>query len=477
MDNEVKRFFDSIKFSSDLFNGVTVKKVIYNKNKQSYNVNLLCPNIIEKSEIDRLFLACNNKIKGEKVCFVSLEYLNKDPLELEKYINEVIKSFYENKPSMQDIKIKYDGVITILVSFPIELKIIESDLKQIHNILKQYGVDTEIKIILDEEVTKKVKAEIDLENTSEIKVKKSPMVMGYHVDGEVTKFIDINSEVSNKIFEVYIFGIETLERKGKKGPFYINNIKVSDKTDSYLMKIVKFDLEENNNIMSKLKEGIWIRVFGSIDMDDYLHMFILNPKSIEIIDSKDESIIDDALVKRVELHAHTMMSQMDGITKIDLSKHTSQLVTNAINMGYKAVAITDHNGCQAFPIAYQLISGHNKKIEDKSKHFKGLYGVELTLVDDTVAIVKDPIDADLKNSCYVVFDTETTGFNAASGDVMIEIGAVKLEGGVIVDRFDEFINPGFHIPDNITALTEITDDMVASADNEETVVNRPVCIR
>ena len=203
MDNEVKRFFDSIKFSSDLFNGVTVKKVIYNKNKQSYNVNLLCPNIIEKSEIDRLFLACNNKIKGEKVCFVSLEYINKDPLELEKYINEVIKSFYENKPSMQDIKIKYDGVITILVSFPIELKIIESDLNQIHNILKQYGVDTEIKIILDEEVTKKVKAEIDLENTSEIKVKKSPMVMGYHVDGEVTKFIDINSEVSNKIFEVF----------------------------------------------------------------------------------------------------------------------------------------------------------------------------------------------------------------------------------------------------------------------------------
>ena len=472
MDNEVKRFFDSIKFSSDLFNGVTVKKVIYNKNKQSYNVNLLCPNIIEKSEIDKLFLACNNKIKGEKECAVTLEYLNKDPLELEKYINEVIKSFYENKPSMQDIKIKYDGVITILVSFPIELKIIESDLNKIHDILKKYGVDTEIKIILDEEVTKKVKAEIDLENTSEIKVKKSPMVMGYHVDGEVTKFIDINSEVSNKIFEVYIFGIETIERKGKKGPFYINNIKVSDKTDSYLMKIVKFDLEENNNIMSKLKEGIWIRVFGSIDMDDYLHMFILNPKSIEIIDSKDESIIDDALVKRVELHAHTMMSQMDGITKIDLSKHTSQLVTNAINMGYKAVAITDHNGCQAFPIAYQLISGYNKKIEDKSKHFKGLYGVELTLVDDTVAIVKDPTDADLKNSCYVVFDTETTGFNAASGDVMIEIGAVKLEGGVIVDRFDEFINPGFHIPDNITALTEITDDMVASADNEETVTKR-----
>ncbi len=305
-----------------------------------------------------------------------------------------------------------------------------------------------------------------------VKVKENPMIMGAHVEGEPTKLIDINEEAKNIIFEVYIFGMETIERQGKKGAFYINNLKVSDKTDSYLMKIVKFDKDENDNIMGRLKVGSWIRVFGSVKMDDYLHSFIIEPRSIEKIASKDVTISDNAEVKRVELHAHTMMSQMDGVTKVDLAKHTNELVTNAINMGYRGVAITDHNGCQGFPIAYQLIKAHNKNIEDPTKHFKGLYGTELTLVDDVVHIVKDPIDAPLKTSTFVVFDTETTGFNASSGDVMIEIGAVKIEDGVITDRFDEFINPGFHIPDNITALTEISDDMVSSADTEENVTKR-----
>lgn len=121
------------------------------------------------------------------------------------------------------------------------------------------------------------------------------------------------------------------------------------------------------------------------------------------------------------------MSQMDGLTKLDLGKHTCELVTNAINMGYKAVAITDHNGCQAFPIAYSIIKSHNKNIENPNDHFKGLYGTELTLVDDTVNIVVNPTDLSLEDTCYVVFDTETTGFNAAGEDQMIEIGAVKLK--------------------------------------------------
>ena len=80
------------------------------------------------------------------------------------------------------------------------------------------------------------------------------------------------------------------------------------------------------------------------------------------IPSKDMTVVDDAKEKRVELHAHTMMSQMDGITKLDLGKHTCELVTNAINMGYRGVAITDHNGCQAFPIAYGIINSYNKTV-------------------------------------------------------------------------------------------------------------------
>ena len=185
--------------------------------------------------------------------------------------------------------------------------------------------------------------------------------------------------------------------------------------------------------------------------------------------SFEEEIKDEAPVKRVELHAHTMMSQMDGITKVDLGKHTCELVEKAIKMGYRGVAITDHSGCQAFPIAYGIISSHNKKIEDKKDHFKGLYGTELTLVDDTVNIVVRPSDLPLVNTTYVVFDTETTGFNAGGEDQMIEIGAVKVCNDEIIDRFDELINPNRHIPDKITELTCITDDMVRDARSEEEV--------
>ena len=474
MDDEVQRFFDSINFSSDAFIGAIVKKVIFNRASKVYNVVLTCPNIIDKQSVDALFLACKNKIKGKSECFVTLEYENMDEDNLSIYLNELLTAFYIEKPSLSKIHINYeDGIAKIVTHFSIESKIIESDLPKIKSLFKMYGLDVNVQICLDDKEAQKIKEEIEKENEEPVvKVKENPMIMGAHIEGEPTKLIDINEEAKNIIFEVYIFGMETIERQGKKGPFYINNLKVSDKTDSYLMKIVKFDKDENDNIMGRLKVGSWIRVFGSVKMDDYLHSFIIEPRSIEKIASKDVTISDNAEVKRVELHAHTMMSQMDGVTKVDLAKHTNELVTNAINMGYRGVAITDHNGCQGFPIAYQLIKAYNKKIEDPSKHFKGLYGTELTLVDDVVRIVKDPIDAPLKTTTFVVFDTETTGFNAASGDVMIEIGAVKIEDGVITDRFDEFINPGFHIPDNITALTEISDDMVSSADTEENVTKR-----
>ena len=141
-------------------------------------------------------------------------------------------------------------------------------------------------------------------------------------------------------------------------------------------------------------------------------------------------------------------------------------------MGYKAVAITDHNGCQAFPICYSLIKGYNKKQEDPEKKFKGLFGTELTLVDDTIRIVVRPDERKLEGTEFVVYDTETTGFNAANGDQMIEIGAVKIKDGMITDRFDEFINPGRKLPDKIVELTQITDEMLSSAEDEKTVTKK-----
>ncbi len=289
---------------------------------------------------------------------------------------------------------------------------------------------------------------------------------------EITLIKDIRSEMDNINIKAEVFGVEFFE---SKSGFKIVTLKVTDYSDSMYLKLFTKDDEEYDAIKKLIKVGKCFVFYGRAVMDKYANEIAFNSRLKDVTECEGfpkDSIVDDAEVKRVELHAHTMMSQMDGITRVDLNKHTCELVSKCIEMGYRGVAITDHNGCQAFPIAYGIISSYNKKIEDLSKHFKGLYGTELTLVDDEVYIVVRPDDRDLMSSTYVVFDTETTGFNAAGADQMIEIGAVKIKDGMIIDKFDELIDPKRPIPEKITELTCITDDMVCGKDDEETVTRR-----
>ncbi len=162
MDDEVQRFFDSIKFSSDAFIGTTVKKVIFNRASKVYNVVLTCPNIIDKQSVDALFLACKNKIKGKSDCYVTLEYENMDEDILNVYLNELITSFYIDKPSLSKIHINYeDGIAKIVTHFSIESKIIESDLPKIKSLFKMYGLDVNVQICLDDKEAQKIKEEIE----------------------------------------------------------------------------------------------------------------------------------------------------------------------------------------------------------------------------------------------------------------------------------------------------------------------------
>ncbi len=347
----------------------------------------------------------------------------------------------------------------------------------ITSLVKYYNAlgynDIKIDVMVNEENAIAVKKELEeamKKEVSDAPKKDNPIIVGDEIkEGNITRINDIIAEEGNVTVEAYVFGVEEFE--SSKSSFKILTFKISDNTDSIYAKYFTKDADMFKKVSKGMKSG-WFRINGYVKQDTYANDLVLNIRNVMKIASKDVSITDDAEVKRVELHAHTMMSQMDGLTRLDLGKHTCELVTNAINMGYRGVAITDHNGCQAFPVAYGIIKGHNKKIEDPSKHFKGLYGVELTLVDDTVNIVVRPTDDSLMDNTYVVFDTETTGFNAAGGDQMIEIGAVKISHGDIIDRFDELIDPKRHIPDKITELTQITDAMVSGCDDEETVTKR-----
>ena len=486
MNDKLKLLLDKINMNSEYysyFDGGCIKKIIRNKElrKSCFVLELTSTLPVEVYDILKKGVATSFRDSVTNIILLKVEYkdINYDYLtDYYKYILDDIKGllpkiFIQNKVYLDN----NDIVIEVLNK--VEENKISGLMNSIKTSFMYAGFDNELRVVINKEEEELIKKEIESETlelkhnvstSSDTSSDEDSVVVGSKISGEVNYTIrDMIGEDNNVIVDAYIFGCDPFE--SPKSNFKILTLKISDNTDSIYCKVFSKDAKEFAKFCSKLKEGKWIRVKGNLKNDPFAKDLVLTANSIEIIPSKDVDIVDNSEVKRVELHAHTMMSQMDGVTKLDLGKHTCELVERAIKMGYKGVAITDHNSCQAFPIAYGIINGYNKKIEDKSKHFKGLYGVELTLVDDTVDIVIRPTDESL-DTTFVVFDTETTGFNAGGGDQMIEIGAVKICNGEIVERFDELINPGHHIPNKITELTCISDDMVKDCDNEENVTKR-----
>ncbi len=413
------------------------------------------------------------------------EYIN---LFMDEYTKEnpLLSMFKDNKCEIDNDKIIFEvgNLAEKMKLSSLSSKLLE-DLENIgfKDLDVMININAEINNSITEEIKESLKVEIKEEAKKEVVKNDKPVynrsskksddpnvILGRLIDGKVSTINTIFSEEDNVTVDAYVFGVDYFE--SSKSDFRIITLKITDNTDSMYCKVFVRGDSEYSTLKKALGVGSWLKIRGYTKNDTFSKELVLNARDINKLDKKVEKIEDKAEVKRVELHAHTMMSQMDGLTKIDLGKHTCELVSRAIDMGYRGVAITDHNGCQAFPIAYGIINSYNKKQEDPSKKFKGLYGTELTLVDDTINIVVRPTDLPLEGTTFVVFDTETTGFNAAGGDQMIEIGAVKICDGNIIDRFDELIDPGCHIPDKITNLTYITDEMVKGKDNEETVTRK-----
>lgn len=469
MNEELKRFFNSINFSKEGFETAYLDKVVLKKKEERFIVYIKNKEVIDVNTINQLFLCASNGINGEKKCDINLVYDNVTFEDIKKYLDYFVDEIIIKRPSLigiknSDIEIS-NNTIYFQVLNEFEKNGLLSESQFLINNLKRYGLgDLIIDIVIREDLRENIREEIKHDKDTVIKKEESPVVMGRHMDGEVTKLNNVLGEVRNIIVEVYVFDKEVVERQGKKGPIFIMNLKVSDKTDSYLMKIVKFNEEEFETINKKIKKGVWLRVHGNMEMDTYLKQMVINAKNIEIIPSKDIIIKDNSAEKRVELHAHTMMSAMDGV--ID----ASTLVKFAASLGHKAVAITDHNCLQAYPDVYNTVAKLNKGKEDQEK-FKALYGAEVNVVDIEANIVFNNQEYNLFDQEYVVFDTETTGLNSGI-DQMIEIGAVKVKNDEIIDRFDELIACPNPLPKIITELTNITDEMLEGKDSEEEVTKR-----
>ncbi|ANZ58103.1 PolC-type DNA polymerase III [Fructilactobacillus lindneri] len=268
-------------------------------------------------------------------------------------------------------------------------------------------------------------------------------------NADVTQMENITEEERSAIVNGYIFDKEIRAlRSGRQ----LLILKVTDYTSSLTIKKFSKNDEEASQF-ADLQDGSWVKVRGSIQEDNYSHELVMNAYDINPISHEERQDTAPEDQKRVELHLHSNMSQMDATNSI------SDFVSRASDWGQKAIAITDHDDVQAFPDAYNAAEKNNIKM---------LYGMEANVVDDGEPIAFNDKHVPLKDATYVVFDTETTGLSAIY-DRVIELSAVKMQGNNVIEEFEEFIDPGFHLSEQTTNLTSITDDMVAGSKSEEEV--------
>ncbi|MDD4503870.1 MAG: PolC-type DNA polymerase III [Clostridiaceae bacterium] len=270
------------------------------------------------------------------------------------------------------------------------------------------------------------------------KERKDSVIMGRPFNDIPVSIASITEDSGRIAIQGSIFNTEVKTLNNGKTIIIFN---ISDNTNSITAKI--FIREENNTakLVENIIDGRYVKIKGDIQYDKFIKELVIYPNNI--IEAEKKVRLDNSDEKRIELHAHTGMSAMDGICS------ASDLIKRAKSWGHKAIAITDHGVVQAYPEAYEASKKHGIKV---------IYGVEGYYVNDGVPIVYNS-DSRSFNDEFIVFDIETTGLSAIK-DRITEIGAVKIKQGRLVDRFSELINPSIPIPDNITKLTGITNAMV-----------------
>ncbi|WP_372714893.1 exonuclease domain-containing protein, partial [Ilyobacter sp.] len=477
-----------IKPRNNIFESIGIKNiditeiVVYEREKK-IELNCLVSTTSSLKELDILEDALANKFGEDADLHFELEFLNKEITKedlkeiIERIIREIkrknaiSRSFlYLYRISIQekhiDIELKNETAVDILLESNIHEKL--------NHRLKRYGIrNFEVRLVsgdftkeLQEVNNSIIKIEKELEKkivSDDIKTssskKAAPIATsesGDIVIGKIIKGKTISFEAFGEIYdgescvlEGQLFSVEKRELKSGKVlvTFNITNLENS-------ISCKKF-MEKSESEGLSIEENIWVKLNGKKQRDKYSNdEEILMVGSINIITSKTTEREDRAPEKMVELHTHTKMSEMVG------SIDSKDLVKRALKYGHKALAVTDYGGVHSFPFVYKAAKGSDLKI---------LFGCDTYMVDDTRPMVENPKDVLIQEETYVVYDLETMGLNSHQNEI-IEIGAIKLNGTRIVDKYSQLINPGRSIPNKIQELTGITDDMVKGEPSIETVL-------
>ena len=489
MDEKIEILLNKINMDKDkypYFSTAKLTKIRIHRQTDTWEIFISIPSavpleVIEELEEKKHLLDENAK----DITFI----WNVENIDINTYLSYYPYILNEVKDELKVLEIYSDalkmeeGFLVLVATSEVEQERLEEVLEKINRLYKNLGYKFNIEVVLRHEdsileeikqdlvVKVKIpekKEETPVEHPKEKKYKREPKdpnsVLGRGIKEEPIKIKTLIGEDNNVVVEAYVFGTEYFE--SSKTDFKIITLKITDYSDSIYCKVFVRDDEEYKRLCKELKTGSWFKIRGYTKEDQFAKELVLNARDIIKIEKEQDEVMDKAEVKRVELHCHTKMSQMDGVVDEEA------LLKQAIKWGHKAIAITDHNGVQAFPHVFNFVTSYNKKLKEGEKPFKAIYGAELTLIDDTVNIVVRPNNGVMLDQTYVVFDFETTGFNAGGADSIIEIGAVKIKDGEILERYDELINPGRPLPQKIIDITNITDAMLEGKDNEENAVKR-----
>lgn len=448
MDKKLYEFLQKLNVSEDCYqllkDGV-LKETLYISSSKTFSIHIHFLAKI-KPELFHAIMEIKNKIKF-KTSF-NLTFDNNDvDLDFVKGIFfKVILEKYKNNAMMRtlkDMNISLDDHnIYLYFDSNFQAQSFAPYLEEIQKIYNFLGVNKEVKYEVKQIDLPTIENDYkELKNSYQEPLPTS--TKSTFVQKKDTNEYKIKELVSSDNFVTTkgkIFFIESTERKRLIITYYI-----TDYEDSICVKCFE-NQKLTKELLTSFKEGTWIEVSGKVSYDTFAKDEVFTATSIKAIDPLEETRKDDADEKRVELHVHTKMSNMDAVCD------ASDYIKVADKWGHKAIAITDHGVVQAYPDANKGAKGKNIKV---------IYGVEFYMVEEYDNHIFNSSSDNLETSTYVSFDLETSGLSSRA-DEIIEIGAVKHKNGMIIDSFQTFINPHRKISQFTTNLTNITNEMLES---------------
>ena len=479
-DNRSLRVFEGIEAVSfsfpltELLEEAQIQEILVDTKAATWKITLLLKNELSPPQVKELEEALPGLVLGLSKVKLELVYCKDLPPlseRVERYWDQFVVAAGDKFPgiggwlSIARYRLSGQSNLEIEVSNKMGVDYLKDRALELAELLRELVLE-EIKLsflvgdfsnqLIETQLQREQAAEVELENLMNVPAVKgatkkavNPEVFyGKRISGELVTLQELTEERDQVIVYGQICRFESrLAKSGRK--FYLGDL--TNFQDSIGFKIFPRGAADG---LEQLQEGQWVTLRGNLEFDPYARELVLQATDINAA----KAIIreDLAEVKRIELHLHTKMSAMDATVDV------TEAIKQAAAWGHQAVAITDHGVVQAYPEAFQAA---------KKAGIKVIYGLEGYLVDDGAPIVVGATQESLAETTYVVFDFETTGFNPWQED-LLEIGAVKLKAGTIIEEFHSLIKPGKAISDEIQKLTGITPEMVATAPEPQAVLSQ-----